>query len=671
MKKSVFVLFASFALALASCDFKSFDDIIDPPVDPTKFNYSQIDYEMQPGHSKSELQGAPWINSNIFGMVEKIKQPSLKDDFYVSANYDDFIEGNPGTFDNSANATNNYLNGIYNGTIDYSNRNYLQQVRNIIGNGDTSALMEYIDNLNIYTLMSSKEVFLGACPLFDFYKLDGSDTYNLYFNDGYSTGVTGYQTFALYGLYYPEYRTYGVSVMEQLYSALGYDEQVANYYAEYGMQSIQDMIYYVWDESFTGSTVSDIEIPDLKSALVDAGLNLSDKINIDYDTYSHIKYVYSMLDNQPAYLLYGIRSILLFEHRHLVGIENYKDVSRILNATGIFYDEVDITNYSYSQAVNQLTTAMLPRLIDKAFISVCSSEETVEIVDDLIIDIVNEYKEMVRDADWLSETAKDKVVTKLDYMGHTSCHSQKIETYQSIDETGLYSKSILDLFNDYQEMILNQKVIDNYEYNTTLTSFAHPYTVNAFYSPTTNEFVILDGLLPGGFIGDSVEVTYARVGMVIGHEISHAFDSQGSYFDEYGQYHDQGCWPSEDMTAFRGKVNKLIKFYNEIKLNNNKKVSGKQIDGEATADMGGLHVMLRLASKIENFDYDLFFKSYASLWKEEYDSYTMQAMYQDSHPFAYLRVNVTVAQFEEFYQTYNIKAGDRMFIPKSERVAIW
>ena len=79
--------------------------------------------------------------------------------------------------------------------------------------------------------------------------------------------------------------------------------------------------------------------------------------------------------------------------------------------------------------------------------------------------------------------------------------------------------------------------------------------------------------------------------------------------------------------------------------------------------------MLKLAKKVKNFDYNKFFRAYASLWKEEY--YDLSRIDQDSHPYAYLRCNVTLAQFDEFVKTYHLKSGDGMYIPKDERVKIW
>ena len=116
----------------------------------------------------------------------------------------------------------------------------------------------------------------------------------------------------------------------------------------------------------------------------------------------------------------------------------------------------------------------------------------------------------------------------------------------------------------------------------------------------------------------------------------------------------------------------MINFYNNINLFGSNNVSGNTVNTEATADMGGIKVMLQLAREIPNFDYDAFFKAAANTWCiQPYSDSEANSRLSDAHPFAYLRVNVTLAQFDEFVETYNIQPGDGMFIPSNERVKIW
>ena len=100
--------------------------------------------------------------------------------------------------------------------------------------------------------------------------------------------------------------------------------------------------------------------------------------------------------------------------------------------------------------------------------------------------------------------------------------------------------------------------------------------------------------------------------------------------------------------------------------------SGNTVNTEATADMGGMKVALMLASKVENFNYDKFFRAYAYLWLETpIDISAVDNRAKNEHPFNYLRVNAVVSQFDEFIETYDIKPGDGMYVPEEQRIKVW
>ena len=100
--------------------------------------------------------------------------------------------------------------------------------------------------------------------------------------------------------------------------------------------------------------------------------------------------------------------------------------------------------------------------------------------------------------------------------------------------------------------------------------------------------------------------------------------------------------------------------------------NGQKLTTEATADMGGLRSTLYLASKVPDFDYDLYFKSYAALWRVNYPLETEKYYFiSDIHPLSFYRVNVGVQQFEEFYETYGVQEGDGMYLAPDKRIAVW
>ena len=645
---------------------------------PQHFSFERTNYVLAEGASEEDLQGAPWINANIRGMVDNVEKPELKDDFYTAANYEMFKSGELGPFDKSSNNVNAIFDEIREGTEDFPNRDLMRSTRTKLGVGNTSALKTYIDNLDVSDYVSSREVFYGNCGILNLTKPNEESPYVITFNDGYTSQIYGYQTLAYYGYFshwYPQYQQYedlGIDVITTLYKSLGYSDETATYMAETGQKSLQEDIIFVEDESYEDyTTVSDVTFAGFKSALLDAGLSLNSPIYVSQADYICIKSLYNRVNAGDVQVKYAIKNIVAFERRHVLGISDYAPLSRILGDIDFFYNEVDISNYSIERAKGQLLNLMVPFLIERAYLYFDAHEDVKAQVTEIIEDVLTTYKEMISKVSWLSDETKAKIIRKLDFMGYTSCYSDKIKNLPLIDETNLESMNLLDIYNAYQSMIVSTIAAGEMETNRNLTDgMMSSYVVNAFYSPYTNEFVILNGLLSGGFVDTNhIEVSYARVGTVIGHEISHAFDSSGAYFDEYGEYNKKGWWTPEDMATFKSKVSKLRLFWNKINLFDGQNVVGRQIDGEATADMGGVAVILELAKKVPDFDYDLFFRSYASLWKETYQS--LDGILQDSHPFAYLRCNVTLAQFDKFYETYGINYGDGMFIPKAERVNIW
>ena len=169
----------------------------------------------------------------------------------------------------------------------------------------------------------------------------------------------------------------------------------------------------------------------------------------------------------------------------------------------------------------------------------------------------------------------------------------------------------------------------------------------------------------------SDEEMLAAIGFVVGHEISHGFDANGVQYDKDGI--KQTWMPEKDRSSFGDRTIKVTSFYSGLSpLPGSSLYNGAQVQVEATADMGGMRAVLELASRKENFDYDRFFRQVARVWAAQI-SYEKEAYFYeyDTHPLDYLRINVTLAQFDEFTRTYGIQEGDGMYIPEGKRVKVW
>lgn len=195
---------------------------------------------------------------------------------------------------------------------------------------------------------------------------------------------------------------------------------------------------------------------------------------------------------------------------------------------------------------------------------------------------------------------------------------------------------------------------------------------NAYYNAATNSITVGAGMLGGTYWPEdgSYEQRLAGVGTTIGHEISHAFDDYGAYFDENGDF--EQWWSDDDLAEFERRVDAVTACLEALDPVGRGTYDGQAVCGEAIADMGGLKASMLVASKQKDFDYDEFFRAYARSWAgvmsvADADYY----MACDTHPLDAHRVNVPLRELDEFYATYDIKESDGMWLDASERVSVW
>ena len=198
----------------------------------------------------------------------------------------------------------------------------------------------------------------------------------------------------------------------------------------------------------------------------------------------------------------------------------------------------------------------------------------------------------------------------------------------------------------------------------------YPYTANAMYDPVSNSITIPAGILQAPLYEASAtyEENLGGIGFVIAHEISHAFDSVGAYFDESGNINK--WWTEQDYNSFGELCQKIIDEYNRINID------GENIDGALTlneniADIAAMSCIIELA-KDKKCDMPRMFSAYAKTWRtkstSEYQKYLIKT---DSHSPSKIRVNRVLSNFDDFAECYEITEGDGMFIPPDRRINIW
>jgi putative endopeptidase len=316
-----------------------------------------------------------------------------------------------------------------------------------------------------------------------------------------------------------------------------------------------------------------------------------------------------------------------------------------------------------------IVNSMLSIPMNRAYLEKYDATETKERITELIHQVVDVYRDMLREEDWLSEETKAFAIEKLDNLKINAVYPDKWLDCSSLNLKGLSYLECQKAISDFSLALDVSHV--NGRVDKELWS-ANILDANAYYNSLDNSINIILGLLGGDFYHDGMsdEELFGGIGAVIGHEISHAFDTNGAQFDKDGNY--ANWWKDEDYAAFQERAAKLIDYYNERTIWEGANFFGDNIQTEAIADMAGLKAMLKLAEGKENFDYEKFFQSYASIWKEiltyEYEYYCYA---QDTHPVSYLRTNATVQQFDEFLKTFDVKEGDNMYLAPEDRVLVW
>ena len=314
----------------------------------------------------------------------------------------------------------------------------------------------------------------------------------------------------------------------------------------------------------------------------------------------------------------------------------------------------------------------LPVPVSRIYVERYVPENAKQEVEQIIRQTVKYYRAMLEKEDWLSESTRKKAIEKLDAMRLNCAYPEKWVDFSEFnfpDGAG-FCESVKALrkfkVKKYFYDRLNQKVDHDLWIQDVVV-------VNAYYLPSENSINIIAGVMGGNFYDPemSYEEKLGGIGMVIGHEISHAFDTSGAQFGKTGNV--ESWWTEEDKAHFKKRADKLIKYLDTFKVDDSgENYNGSLVQTETIADMAGIKAMLGIAEGIEGFYYDLFFRQYAKIWRQtQTRELNEMRIKTDVHALPYIRVNAIVQQYEEFYRTYGIKEGDKMYLAPENRVAVW
>ena len=321
-------------------------------------------------------------------------------------------------------------------------------------------------------------------------------------------------------------------------------------------------------------------------------------------------------------------------------------------------------------------TAYLPVPMDNLYIQAYCTEEEKRDILNIADEVIGHYRAMLENEAWLSPATRKKAVQKLDRLRVNAVYPDALGDWSGVrlrgkEEGGTLLEAIIALYRFSVDQICDRvnRPVPRGEWNQQNVPTGE---VNASYSITQNTVTILAGVLDGVFYDPDMtyEEKLGGIGMVIAHEISHAFDDNGANYDAEGRLNN--WWEPEDAAAFQARAEKLAAYYDGYEPYPGGTYSGARVQSEAIADMTSMKCMLAIAAETEGFDYDAFFRQYATVWRTKMlRSALTVTLATDPHPLGCLRTNVTVQQFEEFYETYGVKPGDGMYLAPEDRVSVW
>ncbi len=301
-----------------------------------------------------------------------------------------------------------------------------------------------------------------------------------------------------------------------------------------------------------------------------------------------------------------------------------------------------------------------------------------------MVELVNNLKvalgEHIESLTWMSGETKAKALDKLNAIGVKIGYPDKWKDYSEInvDPNKYYWENVkaASLFHTKDSNKKCGKLVDKSEWHMT------PQTVNAYYSPSSNEICFPAGILQAPFFSPDVldADNYGAIGVVIGHEMTHGFDDNGRKFNKEGNMID--WWTEEDAKKFNELADKLVAQFDSIVVLGDQHANGRLTLGENIADQGGLRIAYSAYLKTQEAKEgktvngftpaQRFYLSYANVWAGNIrDAEILRRTKTDEHSLGKWRVNATLKNIAPFYDAFGIKEGDAMFLAPAKRVIIW
>lgn len=403
-------------------------------------------------------------------------------------------------------------------------------------------------------------------------------------------------------------------------------------------------------------------------------------------------YLQQMVVGQPDFIV-GVDKLL-------AGItpDQYRDYlewGQIMSAASYLSDEIVEANFDFfgktmsgrktdfplwkrstQQVERQLGQALGKMYVERYF--PLSSKERMQ---KLVKNLQEALAERIKAQNWMSNSTKTNALDKLNSFYVKIGYPDKWDDMSAltIDPAKSYYDNIQQCRKFWNQWAIDKragKPVDRDEWHM------YPQTVNAYYNPTTNEICFPAGILQVPFFDPLADdaFNYGAIGVVIGHEMTHGFDDQGRHYDKNGNMKD--WWTEADGKNFTQRTDKYADFFSAIKVLPDLNANGRLTLGENLADHGGLQVAYQAfknATKnaplktIDGFTPEQrFFLAYAGVWAANItEAEIRNRTKSDPHALGRWRVNGALPHVDMWYDAFQVKPGDKLFIPKAERLELW
>lgn len=328
-----------------------------------------------------------------------------------------------------------------------------------------------------------------------------------------------------------------------------------------------------------------------------------------------------------------------------------------------------------ASAVDQSLGQALGQLYVKKYFTEDAKKRALELVNNL----QKAFASRIDKLDWMSDSTKQKAKEKLFAITKKIGYPDKWRDYNNVTivKDKYFENVVSAASNNYQFQLAKlNKPVDKTEWFTT------PSTVTAYYNPYANEIVFPAAILQPPYFDNNADdaLNYGGIGMVIGHEMTHAFDDQGAQFDKNGNV--ENWWTKDDYEKFKAKTQQIVDLYNTFTVLDTVHIKGAMTLGENTADIGGVAIAYDAfkmtkeghdTTKIGGFTPDQrFFISVARIWRVKMkDEFLRLWINNNPHSPPMWRVNGPLMNSTHFYEAFNVQPGDKLYLPEKNRIHIW